>query len=202
MLSSRVRLLAPLWFLGIEPMELRNRWWDWMKIYFFGHVFSDGSLIRESAGLGRVFFVEGEGPNFLEASFRMDCDLYQRNHQKDVMFSHTRTSTKYWYHSMRCFWCFPKDETSTSDFLKVGCTKVFSTHFYESLGLEMSILSEDCWVPAGCRSGCLTLQLATQCYQHSEICGGCNRMKGSSFRYENLWEIMDPVFCWVGSRGG
>ena len=27
--------------------------------------------------------------------------------------------------------------------------KVFSTHFYESLGLEMSILSEDCWV--GCQ---------------------------------------------------
>lgn len=30
---------------------------------------------------------------------------YQRNHRKDIMFSHTR---KYWYHSMRCFWCFQR----------------------------------------------------------------------------------------------
>ena len=30
---------------------------------------------------------------------------YQRNHRKDIMFSHTR---KYSYHSMRCFWCFQR----------------------------------------------------------------------------------------------
>lgn len=167
----------------------------------FGHFFKDGSLIRESAGLGRVFFVEGEGPIFGRFLFEWIVTWYQRNHQKDVMFSHTH---KYWYHSMRCLWCFQRMKHQHQIFRcsRWRCTKVFSTHFYWVFGYlrcpKIAPLGLDCWV--GCQvAGAAALlfswlRSATNTVKSVEDWGWKGRVPGFQVCcYEKSWTL-----CFVG----
>lgn len=73
-----------------------------MKIYFLD-IFRDGSLIRESAGLGRVFLLK---VLFLEVSFRMDCDLVPKESSKR---HHVLTYTQVLVSFHEVFLMFPKD---------------------------------------------------------------------------------------------